>query len=112
LDCQVPSFACCEPSVVAASDVRGWDRVRALFHAHRPEPVPVVGRLAGQRCRTCCGGLPDGTNDAGLAVSLTWGVRSVHGRGFAVLIVVRCLLTTCDSVDPALALSHRSTSHR
>src|SRR5690242_4697035 len=37
-------------------------------------------------------GLLDGMNDAGLAVSLTWGGRSVHGRGFAILILVRYLL--------------------
>lgn len=47
-------------------------------------------------------GLLDGMNDAGLAVSLTWGGRSAHGRGFAILIVVRYLLETCDTVDEAL----------
>jgi predicted choloylglycine hydrolase len=47
-------------------------------------------------------GLLDGMNDAGLAVSLTWGGRSAHGPGFAVLIVVRYLLETCDTVDEAL----------
>src|SRR6201999_2996613 len=47
-------------------------------------------------------GLLDGMNDAGLAVSLTWGGRSVHGRGFAILVVVRYLLETCDTVDEAL----------
>jgi predicted choloylglycine hydrolase len=47
-------------------------------------------------------GLPDGMNDAGLAVSLTWGGRSVYGRGFSVLIVVRYLLETCDTVDEAV----------
>jgi predicted choloylglycine hydrolase len=47
-------------------------------------------------------GLLDGMNDAGLAVSITFGGRSVHGRGFAILIVVRYLLETCDTVDEAL----------
>ncbi|CAL9471035.1 C45 family autoproteolytic acyltransferase/hydolase [Streptomyces sp. enrichment culture] len=47
-------------------------------------------------------GLLDGMNDAGLAISLTWGGRSVHGRGFAILIVVRYLLETCDTVDEAV----------
>ena len=41
-------------------------------------------------------------NDAGLAVSLTWGGRSVYGCGFAILIVVRYLLETCDTVDEAV----------
>jgi predicted choloylglycine hydrolase len=47
-------------------------------------------------------GLLDGMNDAGLAISLTWGGRSVHGRGFAILIVVRYLLETCGTVDEAV----------
>nr|WP_237555025.1 carcinine hydrolase/isopenicillin-N N-acyltransferase family protein [Streptomyces sp. SID4948] len=47
-------------------------------------------------------GLLDGMNDAGLAVSLTWGGRSAYGRGFAILIVVRYLLETCDTVDKAV----------
>ncbi|MGW7550974.1 C45 family autoproteolytic acyltransferase/hydolase [Streptomyces rimosus] len=47
-------------------------------------------------------GLLDGMNDAGLAVSLTFGGRSVYGRGFTILIVVRYLLETCDTVDEAV----------
>ncbi|MEV6262643.1 C45 family peptidase [Streptomyces sp. NPDC051784] len=47
-------------------------------------------------------GLLDGMNDAGLAVSLTFGGRTVHGPGFAVLIVLRYLLETCDTVDQAV----------
>ncbi|WP_372350789.1 carcinine hydrolase/isopenicillin-N N-acyltransferase family protein [Streptomyces sp. KL116D] len=42
-------------------------------------------------------------NDAGLAVSLTFGGRPVHGPGFAVVIVLRYLLETCDTVDEAVA---------
>lgn len=48
-------------------------------------------------------GLLDGMNDAGLAVSLTFGGRFVHGPGFAVVLVLRYLLETCASVDQALA---------
>jgi predicted choloylglycine hydrolase len=47
-------------------------------------------------------GLLDGMNDAGLAISLTWGGRTAHGPGFAVLVVVRYLLETCDTVDEAV----------
>lgn len=44
---------------------------------------PVIGmREAGW-------GLLDGMNDAGLAVSLTFGGRYVHGRGFALPLVLR-----------------------
>jgi predicted choloylglycine hydrolase len=48
-------------------------------------------------------GLLDGMNDAGLAVSLTFGGRFVHGPGFAILLVLRYLLETCDTVDEAVA---------
>ncbi|MEU3661372.1 C45 family peptidase [Streptomyces sp. NPDC032940] len=47
-------------------------------------------------------GLLDGMNDAGLAVSLTFGGRFVHGPGFALPIVLRYLLETCRTVDEAV----------
>ncbi|MEU9190086.1 C45 family peptidase [Streptomyces sp. NPDC048484] len=47
-------------------------------------------------------GLLDGMNDAGLAISLTYGGRSAYERGFSILIVVRYLLETCDTVDEAV----------
>ncbi|GGZ37155.1 C45 family autoproteolytic acyltransferase/hydolase [Streptomyces poonensis] len=47
-------------------------------------------------------GLLDGMNDAGLAISLTFGGRYVHGTGFAVPLVLRYLLETCDTVDEAI----------
>ncbi|MEU8510784.1 C45 family peptidase [Kitasatospora sp. NPDC048722] len=47
-------------------------------------------------------GLLDGMNDAGLAVSLTFGGRFVHGPGFSIVIVLRYLLETCDTVDEAI----------
>ncbi|MFC8387728.1 MULTISPECIES: C45 family autoproteolytic acyltransferase/hydolase [unclassified Streptomyces] len=57
---------------------------------------PVIGM------QDAAWGLLDGLNDAGLAVSLTFGGRFVHGPGFAVLIVLRYLLETCDTVDEAV----------
>ncbi|MEU9360382.1 C45 family peptidase [Streptomyces sp. NPDC048301] len=47
-------------------------------------------------------GLLDGMNDAGLAVSLTFGGRMVHGPGFSALIVLRYLLETCTTVAQAV----------
>jgi predicted choloylglycine hydrolase len=46
----------------------------------------------------CLWGLLDGINDAGLAVSLTFGGRRVLGDGFGIPIVVRYLLETCTDV--------------
>jgi predicted choloylglycine hydrolase len=52
-------------------------------------------------------GLLDGMNDAGLAVSLTFGGRFVHAPGCGILLVVRYLLETCTSVPEALAVLRR-----
>jgi predicted choloylglycine hydrolase len=49
----------------------------------------------------CLWGLLDGMNDAGLAVSLTFGGRRVLGDGFGIPIVVRYLLEVCESVAEA-----------
>ena len=45
----------------------------------------------------CLSGLLDGMNDAGLAVSLTFGGRRASGPGFGVPLVVRYLLETCET---------------
>ena len=49
----------------------------------------------------CLWGLLDGMNDAGLAVSLTFGGRRALGDGFGIPLVVRYLLETCDDVAEA-----------
>ncbi len=52
-------------------------------------------------------GLLDGMNDAGLAVCLTFGGRFVHGYGFTILIALRYVLETCDTVEQAVAVFDR-----
>lgn len=50
-------------------------------------------------------GLADGMNDCGLAASLTFGGRTVAGRGFGVPLIMRYVLETCrDAVDAREAL--------
>jgi predicted choloylglycine hydrolase len=49
----------------------------------------------------CLWGLLDGMNDAGLAMSLTFGGRPDVGDGFAIPLVVRYVLETCDTVAQA-----------
>ena len=56
---------------------------------------PVIGM------GDCLWGLLDGMNDAGLAVSLTFGGRRVRGSGFGIPILVRYLLETCTDVYQA-----------
>jgi len=46
-------------------------------------------------------GLLDGMNEAGLAISLTFGGRKAQGHGFGIPLVVRYLLETCDDVSEA-----------
>lgn len=46
-------------------------------------------------------GLLDGINDAGLAVSLTFGGRREIGEGFGVPLILRYVLQTCETVDEA-----------
>lgn len=59
----------------------------------------------------CVWGLLDGVNDAGLAVSLTFGGRRAVGDGFAVPLVVRYLLETCSTVGEARATLERLPVH-
>jgi predicted choloylglycine hydrolase len=46
-------------------------------------------------------GLVDGVNDAGLALSLTFGGRRVVGNGFGVPLILRYVLQTCRSAEEA-----------
>ncbi|RBM08957.1 C45 family autoproteolytic acyltransferase/hydolase [Streptomyces sp. PT12] len=59
---------------------------------------PVIGKAEG------LWGLLDGMNDAGLAVSLTFGGRLVQGPGLGIPMVVRYLLETCETIEQAMAL--------
>jgi predicted choloylglycine hydrolase len=52
-------------------------------------------------------GLLDGVNDAGLAVSLTFGGRDAIGPGFGAPLVVRYLLQTCRTTAAAAAVLAR-----
>lgn len=79
-----------------------------VWHTRMLGGVRVIGMS------DCLWGLLDGMNDAGLAVSLTFGGRRVLGDGFGIPIVVRYLLETCTKVNEARAALARlpfSLSH-
>lgn len=59
----------------------------------------------------CLWGVLDGVNDAGLAISLTFGGRRVVGEGFGVPIVLRYILEFCDTVAEASAVLKRVPIH-
>lgn len=79
--------------------VRNYD-----YPASRLEGVVIRSKWAGREIigmSDCLWGLLDGINHAGLAVSLTFGGSPETGEGFAIPLVVRYLLETCDTVAQA-----------
>ncbi|MEM7530144.1 MAG: C45 family peptidase [Pseudomonadota bacterium] len=56
-------------------------------------------------------GLVDGINDAGLAVSLTFGGRRVVGDGFGVPLILRYVLQTCETAAEAARVLERVPCH-
>ncbi len=56
-------------------------------------------------------GLVDGMNDAGLAVSLTFGGRRVVGDGFGVPLILRYVLQTCETAEEAGRALARLPTH-
>lgn len=56
-------------------------------------------------------GLVDGMNDAGLALSLTFGGRRVVGDGFGVPLILRYVLQTCETTEQAAAALTRLPTH-
>jgi predicted choloylglycine hydrolase len=89
--------------------VRNYD-----YPASRLEGIVYLTAWTGRRVlgmSDCLWGLLDGVNDAGLAVSLTFGGRRDVGDGFAVPLVVRYLLETCDTVEAARAALARIPVH-
>ncbi|MFV0299888.1 MAG: C45 family autoproteolytic acyltransferase/hydrolase [Paracoccus sp. (in: a-proteobacteria)] len=56
-------------------------------------------------------GLVDGVNDAGLAISLTFGGRRVVGDGFGVPLILRHVLQTCETAAEAAEALARIPTH-
>jgi predicted choloylglycine hydrolase len=104
------------PPYLAACSQGAWTRdgpmlVRNYDYAPtRMEGVVWSTRMLERRVlgsSDCLWGLLDGMNDAGLAVSLTFGGRRVLGEGFGIPIVVRYLLEVCEDVAGARAVLSR-----
>ncbi len=106
-----PFIVACSQAVVPDSGsgepvlVRNYDYDPRLFeatvHRSRWSTRAVLGT------GDCLWGLVDGVNDAGLAVSLTFGGRREVGEGFGVPLVIRYLLEVCDDVAGAAAVLGR-----
>jgi predicted choloylglycine hydrolase len=59
----------------------------------------------------CLWGLLDGVNDAGLAVSLTFGGRPQAGEGFGIPLVIRYVLQTGTTAEDAVRTLRRVPVH-
>lgn len=90
--------------------VRNYDYPAELMDA-----VVLRTELTGRRVvgmTDAFWGLADGMNDAGLAVSLTFGGRASMGEGFGVPLVIRYLLETCaTTADARVVLARMPIAH-
>lgn len=59
----------------------------------------------------CLWGVLDGMNDAGLAISLTFGGRRVTGPGFGIPIILRYILEFCATSDEAMEVLRNVPTH-
>jgi predicted choloylglycine hydrolase len=108
-----PAFltGCSQAAVPAGGPalIRNYDWDYRLYDA-------VVARTAYQGRRVlgmldCLWGLLDGVNDAGLAVSLTFGGRPQVGEGFGIPIVIRYVLQACETAGEAAQVLSRIPVH-
>ena len=84
------------------------------YPAGRLEGIIYATSWTGRRVigmSDCLWGLLDGINDAGLAVSLTFGGRPTVGDGFGIPVVVRYLLEVCETVAHACDVLERMPIH-
>lgn len=56
-------------------------------------------------------GMVDGMNEAGLAISLTFGGRRIVGEGFGVPLILRYVLQTCETLKEAEDVLKRVPTH-
>jgi predicted choloylglycine hydrolase len=59
----------------------------------------------------CSWGVLDGINDAGLAVSMSFGGRKIMGDGFGIPLILRYVLELCEDVAAATEILRRIPTH-
>ncbi len=102
----------CSQAVFIADEpwlVRNYD-----YSPHLLEGTWLATRLLGQRVVAmidCLWGVLDGINEAGLAVSLSFGGRTVVGHGFGIPLVLRYVLELATSIREAIAILKRVPVH-
>ena len=89
--------------------VRNYDYSPQLL-----EGTWLATRLLGRRVVAmidCLWGALDGINEAGLAVSLSFGGRTAVGRGFGIPLVLRYVLEIAETTREAIAVLKRVPVH-
>jgi predicted choloylglycine hydrolase len=89
--------------------IRNYDWDYRLFDGVVASTAYTGRRVLGMF--DCLWGLLDGVNDAGLAVSLTFGGRPVVGEGFGIPLVIRYVLDVCGTVAEAVRVLRRVPVH-
>ena len=102
----LPAFApACSQAALTGKETsltRNYDYVPSLWEATVYSSEFTGRKVIGTV--DCLWGLLDGMNDAGLAVSLTFGGRPGSGPGFAIPIVIRYLLEVAGTAQQAREL--------
>jgi predicted choloylglycine hydrolase len=89
--------------------IRNYDWDYRLFDATVARTGYGGRRVLGML--DCLWGLLDGVNEAGLAVSLTFGGRPQVGEGFGIPLVIRYVLQVCETVQEAVRALRRIPVH-
>jgi predicted choloylglycine hydrolase len=89
--------------------IRNYDWDYRLFDGVVAKTAYTGRRVLGML--DCLWGLLDGVNDAGLAVSLTFGGRPEVGEGFGIPLVIRYVLEICGTAEEAAHVLRRVPVH-
>jgi predicted choloylglycine hydrolase len=89
--------------------IRNYDWDYRLFDGVVAKTAYTGRRVLGML--DCLWGLLDGVNDAGLAVSLTFGGRPQVGDGFGIPLVIRYVLEVCGTIEEAVRVLRRIPVH-
>jgi predicted choloylglycine hydrolase len=89
--------------------IRNYDWDYRIFDSVVARTAYTGRRVLGML--DCLWGLLDGVNDAGLALSLTFGGRPQVGEGFGIPLVIRYVLEVCGTTDEAVQVLRRVPVH-
>ena len=107
-----PYLSGCSQAIWAGREpvmVRNYD-----YNPHAFDQLVLKTRWQGRRVMGVSDGLwglVDGVNDAGLAISLTFGGRRVVGQGFGVPLILRYVLQVCETTEEATEILKRVPTH-